>query len=407
MAYSELIKDFNRIRAYLRSFYVYGFRHREEYTQKSARSYDNERRRVESWLGDYMSFGKDEKGRRVFLAVDSRAIPENPLYRAFRTKSFTDRDITLHFHLLDILKSAGGLSISGVMDKLTDMLSAFASDELPDEATVRRKLKEYAGLGIVDIEKRGRETVYKLSEDSIDLSSWDAATAFFSEVAPLGVIGSFIRDRMPVKTGCFRFKHHYILNALDEEILYELLTAIGEKRMVSFTTRRQRATVLPLKLYIGTQTGRQHLLAWSPENGRFLFYRVDLMDTVKSGERPEVPNDLAEKLDEFCSHAWGVAGNKAGNLSHIEMTVSAGENEGHIVGRLQREKRCGTVEQVDDTHWKYSADVYDALELLPWLRTFTGRITDLQCTDRRVQTRFREDLEELRKMYGGGDSALS
>ena len=48
MAYSELIKDFGRIRAYLRSFYVYGFQHREEFTQKSARGYDNERRRVES-----------------------------------------------------------------------------------------------------------------------------------------------------------------------------------------------------------------------------------------------------------------------------------------------------------------------------------------------------------------------
>ena len=103
MAYSELIKDFNRIRAYLRSFYVYGFRHRNEFDQKSARGYDNERRRVESWLGEYMSFGQDAEGRRVFLSVDSRAIPENPLYRAFRTKTFTDLDITLHFLLLDIL----------------------------------------------------------------------------------------------------------------------------------------------------------------------------------------------------------------------------------------------------------------------------------------------------------------
>ena len=38
MAYSELIKSFGRIRVYLRSFYVYGFRHRDEFTEKSARS---------------------------------------------------------------------------------------------------------------------------------------------------------------------------------------------------------------------------------------------------------------------------------------------------------------------------------------------------------------------------------
>lgn len=67
MAYSELIKSFSRIRTYMRSFYVYGFKHRGEFDEKSARGYDNERRRIESWLGDYMSFGQDADGRRVFV----------------------------------------------------------------------------------------------------------------------------------------------------------------------------------------------------------------------------------------------------------------------------------------------------------------------------------------------------
>ena len=56
MAYSELIKHFERIRDYMREFYVYGFKSRDEFTKKSARSYDDERRRVDSWLGDYMRF---------------------------------------------------------------------------------------------------------------------------------------------------------------------------------------------------------------------------------------------------------------------------------------------------------------------------------------------------------------
>lgn len=32
MAYKELIKNFNRIRDYMRDFYVYGFKSRDEYT---------------------------------------------------------------------------------------------------------------------------------------------------------------------------------------------------------------------------------------------------------------------------------------------------------------------------------------------------------------------------------------
>ena len=58
------------------------------------------------------------------------------------------------------------------------------------------------------------------------------------------------------------------------------------------------------------------------------------------------------------------------------------------------------MEKLDGSRWRFSADVYDALEMLPWLRTFTGRIADLQCTDRRVIDRFRADFDALAGMYG-------
>ena len=80
MAYSELIKDFSRIRNYMRDFYVYGFKSRNDYDSKSTRSYDNERRRMDSWLGKYMRFRQDENGKCVFISVDSRSIEHNPLY---------------------------------------------------------------------------------------------------------------------------------------------------------------------------------------------------------------------------------------------------------------------------------------------------------------------------------------
>lgn len=38
VAYSELIKDFEHIRNYMREFYVYGFKTRADYDAKSARS---------------------------------------------------------------------------------------------------------------------------------------------------------------------------------------------------------------------------------------------------------------------------------------------------------------------------------------------------------------------------------
>jgi len=407
MAYSELIKSFGRIRAYMRSFYVYGFRRRDEFGQKSARGYDDERRRLESWLGDYMTFRQDVSGRRFFLSVDSRAIDRNPLYRAFRAKSFTDRDIMLHFHLMDILAVSGGLPIFDIMEALAERLNAFETPDYPDESTVRRKLKECEKLGLVEKEKRGRETLYRRRADGVNLETWREAIDFFSEAAPLGVIGDFCRDKLKPRPPLFRFKHHYILNALDGEVMLSLIGAIAGGREATLTMGRRRVTVAPLKLYVSAQTGRQYVLAWSPWSRSFSFFRLDAIDAVKPGDAADLPADMDARLRTFMGRVWGVSRNGSEATTHLEMTVFVGDGEGHIPRRLEREKRCGRVEQLDDHHWRFTANVYDALEMLPWLRTFIGRIVELKCDDPRVTERFYGDLAAVAAMYGGDDDAVS
>ena len=124
MAYSELIKNFNRTRDYMRQFFVYGFKSRDEYNTKSARSYDDERRRIESWLGGYMQFRQSAEGKNVFISIDSRLSNHNPLYKKKKKKSFTDKDITLHFILFDILYSPEvTLSLSEITDKILPAFS--------------------------------------------------------------------------------------------------------------------------------------------------------------------------------------------------------------------------------------------------------------------------------------------
>ena len=99
--YSELIKNFEKVRSYMREFYVFGFKSRDDYNKKSARAYDDERRRLESWLGEHMSFVRTPEGKNVFISIDSRTSRHNPLYKAWKAKSFTDGDITLHFLIFD------------------------------------------------------------------------------------------------------------------------------------------------------------------------------------------------------------------------------------------------------------------------------------------------------------------
>ena len=144
MAYKELIKKFNCIRDYMREFYVYGFKSRGEYTEKSARSYDNEKRRIESWLGDYMQFRQTSEGKNIFISIDSRVVGHNPLYKAWKAKSFTDGDITLHFILFDILSSPDvSLTTGEIAKQIDEYVYQFSKPRIFDESTIRKKLREY------------------------------------------------------------------------------------------------------------------------------------------------------------------------------------------------------------------------------------------------------------------------
>lgn len=99
-AYQELIKNFERIRSYMREFYVYGFKSREEYNRKSTRSYDDERRRMESLLGDYMGFVQTADGKNMFISIDSRRSQQNPLYKSIKGEKLYGRRYYVAFYYL-------------------------------------------------------------------------------------------------------------------------------------------------------------------------------------------------------------------------------------------------------------------------------------------------------------------
>lgn len=408
--YSESVKNFERVRDYMREFYVYGFKSREDYTQKSARSYDDERRRLESWLGDHMSFKQTSSGKNVFISIDSRTSQHNPLYRAWKAKSFTDGDITLHFMLMDILPSKrptdlAGISIKDIMSKVDDYLTETGSDKTFDESTIRKKLKEYVEEGLVIAQKAGKNMLYSRTADH-ELPNRDLLD-FFSETAPCGVIGSFLLDKGEQTKSLFTFKHHYITSALDSEILCELFLAMSEKRMVTLTAvGRKKDKVkehhaVPLKILESVQNGRQYLMAFVPSMNRIVSYRTDYIIDVKPEEICPDFDNLREKLAGMRQHIWGVSteGHSGERMEHVDFTVHYGDDEQFIHTRLEREKRCGTVERIDSNTSRFSADVYDCGELVPWIRTFICRIEEIHFSDKELEDQFKKDIEEMYLLY--------
>lgn len=417
-SYSELIKNFENMREIMREFYVYGFKSREEYNKKSSRSYDDNRRRIESWLGEYMKFVRMPEGKNVFISIDSRVSQHNPFYKALKAKSFTDGDITFHFILLDILYSSEViLSVYEIIDKMDEYLSEFENPMVFDESTVRKKLKEYAAQGIILAEKHGRKMMYKrakdinlLDDDNDNNYNYIDVLNFFSEVAPCGVIGSFLLDKQDEKRESFNFKHHYITSAMDTDVLSMLFKAMREKSVVTVNNFNRKSKevnekrVVPLRIFISVQNGRQYLIAYQPNVDAFKSLRIDYLSNVRIKEPTPRFDELRTELDKMQLNMWGVTIRRKQrnneHLEHIEFTVKANDNEGYILRRFQREKRCGKLEKINDNLYRFSADVYDLSEMIPWIRTFICRITEISFSNKRIEKQFKDDINKMYRMYG-------
>jgi len=416
--FSELIKNFDKTRDYVRDFFIYGCKVRSDFDRKSIRTYGDEKRRVESWIGDYMRYDDSVRGRSVSISVDSGHIPENPLYNAYYSKSFTDNDIRLHFLITDILQDGKSRTLKEIVDVLnTDYGMLF------DEQTVRNKLREYVDEGIIISEKQGKALYYSLTSDNADsflqdFKGLDDALKFFSETQQFGIVGNSISKILGLKNDLFFIKHNYIIHTLEDILLPEILAAMDEERYVSFRTfsekRRKKGSVpetenqvIPMQLLVSVQTGRRYLAAYIPTLKRFSAFRLDYMKTVKKGKICENYDALKAKFDRNISHCFGVSfgmRREIGTVTPMKITFFVDEEkEQYILDRLEREKRCCTLEKSDENLYTLTADVFDPNELMHWAKTFIGRIVRIEGGADSVRERFYSDIARMNRMYGGDE----
>ncbi len=515
--FQERIKKFSKCRDYVRDFFVYGFKSREDFHYKSSRTYDDERRRIESWLTEYVRQDYQESSKNISLQMDSNLLDTNPLYRVWKTRSFTDADISLHFFLLDQLRSGAWLSVNALTDQILENYGVNMDPQM-----VRRKCREYEKEGLLLSRKEGKTVLYHIGltlqelidtvpsenkesrrarfsasgellqatsstppecdphgvlyriggnflfdknkepvhtaapgrpEASTDPSSATGqeklrirlldAISFFQLSAPFGVIGSTLSDQQLTENRIFRIKHSFLVHTLEDEILLALTEAMKLPAAVRLTIISSNGRSgwsrygLPLRIFVSTRTGRRYLCFyhWNHRSakGQFHGIRLDQIKTVETCSRKNTPepvydflkqktacyDELLDALDRNQDFVWGISfqGNyrqvsSRSRTQTIHLTLHIDEKtEQHILHRLEREGKGGTIIHLAPDTYQYKKTVFDAQEAVPWLRTFICRIIELKVTEpetddivppaanRLFSRRFDQDIEEMYRMY--------
>ncbi len=410
--FNELIKNFDKIRDYLRDFTIYGYKQREDFVHKSARTYDNEKRRIQSYLAPYISEQNSPKGKRMGINFDYLTITGNPLYEGFKTKSFTKNDIMLHFTLLDLLKTSPRLSLNEIYESLlTDYLSQFDSCRLIDQRTLRIKLNEYTHSGLIIEEKEGKTFYYSLAPNPLDTLSDETkgklfyALSFFQNTTPLGMLGHFILEQNQQELPYFVFSNFHFSHTVDELLLFDLFEAIKAHKMIKIIhSSSEENIVLPLKLVDNVEQGRRYVMVYHYKSRLYKFYRLDRLLGVEVLETTD--EDFPQKLhiiNVLLDTTWGVAlsgMDKPHDLETWQLTLHIEEHtQQALLKTIEASHPEALLLRVGKDTFLYTLSILDANEAVPWLRQFIGCIVSINCTNSQALKRFINDIKLMKSYY--------
>ncbi|MBC6316336.1 WYL domain-containing protein [Listeria grandensis] len=401
-SFNELVKNFAVLRNYVREFYVYGFKQREDFTEKSGRSYDNVRRRVESYLREYVDVEQQASGRALRLFIDPNEITENPMFAVWQAKSFTKNDIFLHFVLMDLFQEGVSLSVNQVLARIDEEYFVHFQDGFLVEAlTLRKKLAEYVELGVLRREACGRAVYFSRVPCVVLGRRMKQAVQFFKEMAPLGVLGHYLLQQETVRESVFSYKHYFVMHTLEEQVFLDLLLAIREERWVVMARfgRKRELRFLPIKLLTSAQSGRQYVVGKSKRGQFFAFHRLDQIERVVLAE---VATDFGmekEHFDEVRKFMWS-AGFDRRVVHELRVTLAIDEErEAYLLERIRMEGRHGTLTRVTRERFVFAISTYDLNGMKPFLRTFVGRIIALDSGDLTWERQFYAELADMYRLY--------
>lgn len=415
-----LIRDYSDIRDILRDIYIFGCFSRDDYINKgmSGRKYDNEQRRITSYLPNKF-IKKKREGKRVlpYCSYNMTETQENFLAETYRNKSFTMLDIMSYFFALTFLDDQQGMTLQELLEIIPE-----ENDEVVyTKDNLRKKLDELIEKGLVITQKSGRKVLYRTVEDYLRIFETDELIdiywllEFEKNVSPVEMPYFFLQRKLRLylyadrgiemeNIHAFQYKHNHLFNVLDNEVILDILKAIWSKKSIIIEYRFRenicKSKVVPIRIIHECNHGRQYLLFYDLSDEKAKTRRIDRILSTKIHE--EISDDiweLAIKEGETEKSAWCTAGlYDDQDVVKIEFNVDE-EKEKYVLDRIEREGKNGILERVLPGTYLYTITVTDPLEMTPWIRSFGERAKVIYSKEGVLEKHLLEDYERAISKY--------
>ena len=415
-----LIRDYSDIRDILRDIYIYGCFSRDDYINKgiSGRKYDNEHRRITSYLPDKF-IKKKRDGKRVlpYCSYNMTETPENFLAETYRNKSFTLLDIMSYFFVLSLLNENQGMTLSELLEVIPE-----ENDEvIYTKDNLRKKIDELIDKGLIFSEKTGSKVIYKITEDSLRVFETQELTdiywliEFVKNVSPIEMPYFFLQRKLKLylyanrgihmdDVHAFQYKHNHLFNVLDNEVILIILRAIHAQRKlnIKYSSRETifTSSIFPIRIIHECNHGRQYVLFYDLASETVKTRRIDRINSAEIIDKAS--DDIiykAMKESEREGTSWCTSGLYY-DLDEVKIEFRIDEeSEQYVIDRIKREGKNGTIESVAPGLYLYTIVVRDPLEMVPWIRSFGERAKVVYSKDGVLEKHLLEDYERAIAKY--------
>ena len=419
------ISEVNMLRDFVREIYVESFHSKTGHVSihsASGHSEHNAKSRLHAFFEE--NFITKNKENEDILKFDSRSVTQNPLFAIWKMCHFKPEYLTRDFALFDLSSKNEFKEGFSDYDLKSDDSGKNILESYTEKPISHKQLDLYMPTlinnGIIKENKSVNsdgillKRTYKLADtrkiqtlikNNLEILN---AIQFASETFLCGIIGSYILDSIDTQDflPIFNFKHHFIYNTLDSEVIYTIFSAINEKRFVIIRWKEKIVKVTPIQVRFSARDGRSYLIYYTDEatEEKYRGFNIANFENIVSIKKSDKCANFDSLINDFKSiktYLWGksIKFDKK-KTEHVDFTIQYKDSELYVLKRLEREAFLGRIESnPDKNEATFSFELFDSRELIPWIRSYYGRIIQFQFENRELQQQVENEIEKMYAVY--------
>ena len=395
-------EEYDLIRSFMSSIYLYGFLSREDFVAlgiSSGAAYDQCTRLLRSVVPE-MDSGHRRENSKKYLQLPRQYVQssENSLSNTYLLHTIRPGELAEFLVILARL-SRGTAS----QQELAHALEFYAQDDTVSKYSAARnhriELEEY---GYVSCNGRRIDLVSNIfsSLNQAQLLELAAYLDFSGEITYPRVPCSFLKRSLrrelrsrgldyPQKNAAVLLRRNDCSSVFDEDLVYQFRFAIAQGQRVRVEYRGAVMDILPVALRLDARLGRWYLLFWCD---RPQIARISDLSIRRILKNDPDQREISQKvLDAFDCVGFSGYLDPSGPC-HIRAKILC---RGGIYHRFCRDIRFGSICEEDGERY-YDVTIQDPGELVPLLRQYAPWLQILPGSHG-LHDRIRMDLEQMRR----------